>query len=195
MNIGICGCGCGRKTKLATETRPRRGWIAGTPKPFLPHHSKYRRVSKDGVHKKCAECSRRKHIDQFYRFEASPDGRQRICKACSAEQAQRYRTSPNGRARVLKASLVFNLRSHFGLTQKTYMAMHTAQSGLCAICKKPESASRLGTTRRLGVDHDHVTNEVRELLCEACNHGIGKFRDDPELLEAAAAYLRKHRSR
>ena len=193
MKRGICGCGCGRKTKLATETRPRRGWVNGEPKPFLPHHSKFRNASRDGIYKKCAQCSVSKKLDRFYRFEASPDGRQRICKECSAEHAKVYRNSPSGRAAKKRAAEKFNLRSKYGLTKEAYFAMHSAQSGLCAICNKPEWTSRLGTVRRLGVDHDHRTNQVRELLCGTCNQGIARFHDDPELLEAAAAYMRKHR--
>src|SRR5262249_5815458 len=190
----LCGCGCGRKTELATETRPLRGWINGKPKPFLPHHSKHRRVSRDGIYKKCAQCSRWKQLDGFHRFEASPDGRQRVCKECSAKQAKSYRDTPSGRAARRKAARTFNLRSRYGLSRDEFAAMHAAQSGVCAICKKPEWTMRLSTVRRLGVDHDHRTNRVRELLCVTCNQGIARFYDDPELLEAAAAYLRKHRS-
>lgn len=195
MKFGVCGCGCGRKTELATETRPRRGWINGQPKPFLSHHSKFRNVSKDGIWKKCTQCSAWKKVDEFYRFEASPDGRQRICKACSAQHAEIYRNTPNGRAAKRKGSLKFNLRANYGLTADGYAAMHAAQGGLCAICKKPEWTMKNGTLRRLGVDHDHRTNQVRELLCTSCNQGIARFHDNPELMETAAAYLRKHHAK
>jgi hypothetical protein len=191
--IMLCGCGCERETELATETRPRRGWVRGQPKPFLPHHSKFRHVSKDGIYKRCRECKRDKRIHDFHREDGTPDGRQRMCKECSAEQAKRYRASPNGHTNLSQGRRVFNLRSNYGLTSEAYLVMHDAQSGLCAICRKPEGTTKQGTLRRLGVDHDHRTGKVRELLCLSCNQGIARFHDDPALLEAAATYMRKHR--
>ena len=50
----------------------------------------------------------------------------------------------------------------------------------CVIC---------GDKSKLVVDHDHKTGQVRGMLCEHCNRGLGHFRDDPLLLEFAAQYL------
>jgi hypothetical protein len=75
------------------------------------------------------------------------------------------------------------LRSNYGLSIDGYNALVAQQGGACAICRKrPEE--------RLCVDHCHVTQKVRRLLCRKCNLGIGYFDDDPCLLQAAAAYLK-----
>jgi hypothetical protein len=57
----------------------------------------------------------------------------------------------------------------------------------CAICGSMGGVGRHG---QLHIDHDHVTGEVRGVLCHECNTGIGKLRDDPDLLLAAVDYLK-----
>lgn len=70
------------------------------------------------------------------------------------------------------------------------------QDGLCALCVQP-----LGVT--FAVDHSHKLAEThghpvtrgcpkcfRAILCYRCNALLGFARDDPELLERAAAYVR-----
>lgn len=69
--------------------------------------------------------------------------------------------------------------------------MVEAQDGLCAICGRPETTRSCasGEPRRLSVDHDHVTGQVRGLLCHGCNVAIGHFGDDVEVLLSAVRYL------
>ncbi|MGH9033187.1 MAG: endonuclease VII domain-containing protein, partial [Acidimicrobiia bacterium] len=54
------------------------------------------------------------------------------------------------------------------------------QGGRCPICGKPDPEH---------VDHDHVTNQVRGVLCFNCNGGLGQFRDDMQALRNAIEYL------
>lgn len=74
----------------------------------------------------------------------------------------------------------------YKLTVDDYAALHVAHSELCAICRQPATESKAG---KLAIDHDHVTGEVRGLLCHYCNMGIGNFNDDRKLLTDAIHYL------
>lgn len=51
----------------------------------------------------------------------------------------------------------------------------------CEICGAPPPSV---------LDHDHEQKVLRGVLCGRCNVAIGLFKDDPELLKAAIAYLR-----
>lgn len=97
------------------------------------------------------------------------------------------------RPRERKAS---TLKKLYGINIEQYEAMLVAQDGKCALCGSPETTPHkaTGLPRDMAVDHCHKTGKVRALLCAACNGGLGNFRDDPMLLERAAAYLRQHAS-
>jgi len=68
--------------------------------------------------------------------------------------------------------------------------MWDAQGGVCAVCRLPETQmSRNGVVKSLSVDHNHDTGDVRALLCQTCNTGIGNLKDNPELMRRAAEYI------
>lgn len=79
------------------------------------------------------------------------------------------------------------LRRSYGITQAEFNELLIQQGGVCAICK----GERSGPGKVFHVDHDHLTQRVRGLLCHRCNTAIGLLNDDPERAEGVAAYLRK----
>ena len=118
------------------------------------------------------------------------------------EAQRRYDRSPERRARKNELRRgservrVYNRKiqlARYGLTVEQHDEMLAAQNGLCAICGKPPNPNGVRAASRLHADHDHVTGKVRALLCNSCNNGIGRFRDDPALLHAAAEYIERHR--
>lgn len=76
-------------------------------------------------------------------------------------------------------------RIHYGITIDQYNEMYTAQSGSCKICKTHQSELK----KKLHVDHNHKTKEVRGLLCQPCNHAIGLLKEDPKIMASALEYV------
>lgn len=89
------------------------------------------------------------------------------------------------------------LKNKFGITLDQYNEMLRIQNGLCAICFQPETVidKRNNKVIALAVDHNHITGEVRGLLCARCNISLGGFQDSPENLKNAALYLERYKTK
>lgn len=60
----------------------------------------------------------------------------------------------------------------------------------CPICMK---RTIVGVTANLVRDHDHATGKGRECICDSCNTGLGRFKDDIKFLERGIEYIKRHR--
>jgi|GraSoiStandDraft_4_1057263.scaffolds.fasta_scaffold1345557_1 hypothetical protein len=93
----------------------------------------------------------------------------------AADDEFRARRQATARARLLKK---------YGLTTADYDRMEMAQGGVCLICRRKTQRGRY-----LCVDHCHLKQYVRGLLCHGCNTGLGNFDDDAERMREGADYL------
>lgn len=82
------------------------------------------------------------------------------------------------------------LKKTFGLNYNQYLKMLDEQDHKCFICNEKENVNN----RILSVDHDHTTGAIRGLLCTNCNTGLGKLKDNPNLLRRAIEYLEREYS-
>lgn len=57
---------------------------------------------------------------------------------------------------------------------------------ICPICHKKTIP---GLTSKVVLDHDHKTGRPRAWICDSCNTGIGRFKDEVDLLKKAIEYL------
>lgn len=80
----------------------------------------------------------------------------------------------------------YDWQYRYGLSPEQYMELYCQQEGKCSICgeEPPEG-------KYLCVDHNAVTGEVRGLLCNSCNKGLGLFHEDIEIMQNAIEYLQK----
>jgi hypothetical protein len=81
------------------------------------------------------------------------------------------------------------LKSKYGITPEDYERMFAEQGGCCAVCRRPPERAPTRSGGYLCVDHDHVTGEVRGLLCGHCNAVLGYAEDSPMVLRSAIHYL------
>ena len=80
------------------------------------------------------------------------------------------------------------LKRTYNVTLEEYENKLKEQNHCCAICNRHESKFKI----KLGVDHDHKTGKVRDLLCAGCNVDVSVVEDR---LEEMMKYLKKHREK
>lgn len=115
-------------------------------------------------------------------MKASRTGYHSYCKPC-ALKAHRTWSKKNPGKFGLSAWNAW-LKKIYGIDKNDYQFLLDKQSGVCAICLQPDS------TKRLSVDHCHSSRMIRGLLCGNCNNGLGRFKDNPQLLLNALKYLK-----
>lgn len=126
------------------------------------------RYEKDHSERRCSRCKSVKAIDQFPRTGREIDhGRGYICNPCVAEKQRKN---------------LHSVVTRFDMTVEDYNHLLEHQGGVCAICSKPP------LERRLVIDHDHATFQVRGLLCKSCNLRVIGLEDN-EWISKAQAYL------
>jgi hypothetical protein len=92
----------------------------------------------------------------------------RYCSGCCSfvDLADVATGASRCRACASAATHAARIEKVYGLTAEQYDALLERQGGKCAICRaRPRS-------KRLAVDHNHKTGEVRGLLCSRCNHDL-----------------------
>jgi hypothetical protein len=74
------------------------------------------------------------------------------------------------------------LMATYGITLEQYNELLEKQNHCCAICDRHENEFK----SKLCVDHNHITREIRGLLCTYCNHRVvGRHRDGDALRKVA----------
>jgi len=139
------------------------------------------------------------HKDQAYKSSNKyyMEHKEEVIKSSSEwaknNPEKRKQISRDSARRINKNNPLLNrerkLKFKYGITLEQEKEMLFSQGNKCAICDREFSNTR---SRRPGIDHDHKTGKVREILCHKCNLMLGYAEDSPELLKLGAQYLEKH---
>lgn len=114
----------------------------------------------------CRTCEEWKDREAF-RKSGAKRGHDLDCKACQAR------------------ALRLHTRTMAGMSLEAVLA-EPGPDDRCEICGSD------GGGKTLCVDHDHTSGDFRGFLCNGCNSGLGFFKDDPERMRQAAAYIEAH---
>ena len=119
------------------------------------------------------------------------------CKLCGHTHKRTSKQLQRGsKARECKHTKAWNwtgldrwdgiVRRTYGITLEEYNEMLKDQENGCKLCGKTEEEEG----RRLAIDHCHESGKVRGILCSDCNIGLGKFKDNKEVMQKAIDYLK-----
>lgn len=131
----------------------------------------------------CGRCKSTLPITAFGKNVAKKDGLQERCRKCVSAH---YKSTKHKRIKPTKEQKRKYRITHYGLTLEQYTRILETQNNACAICKSSDWQRDSPS-----IDHCHSTGKVRGLLCNTCNRALGMFKDSAELLEEAAAYVRR----
>jgi Recombination endonuclease VII len=132
--------------------------------------------------KQCRKCLTSKSLDNFGFSKSRKDGHQDWCKPCRKE----YHSINVKRHREI--CWKNDIRNKYNLTVDEYDEILKRQDYKCAIC------GNTSPNRKLAIDHNHKTKEIRGLLCGNCNRGIGHLKDSVDILQKAVKYLQERGS-
>ena len=133
--------------------------------------------------KRCSCCKSVLPILNFLKNRTKKDGYNTEREICRKKNDKRYTGTNKKRNIVAKNKKDYNLLINYGITIDDFNQMIQNQKNCCAICQKTLSV------QEFHVDHCHQSGQVRGLLCQKCNLGLGFFKDDAILLQNAIKYL------
>ncbi len=152
---------------------------------------------KDGLYPYCRDCAHLAYLDNQdrntqrakERYKQYPEGTKEIIR----ERIRKWNLENADRRKFILRRA--HIKRCYGLSEKDFEALLDSQDRKCAICRTSDPGDQWWH-----VDHKHVDDWkkrsqlekrslVRGILCRDCNLGLGRFKDSPESLRAAAAYL------
>lgn len=139
--------------------------------------------------KTCVTCSQTKPLSEFGIERRNKDGYRGQCKMCVSAYQDNWRK--NNKDLKKEYGQKWYYKAKHKITYEDFLERGKLQNDKCAICSTELKYDSIGNNKAVQ-DHDHATGKLRDILCHSCNLGLGKFMDNPNILESALNYLRKH---
>jgi hypothetical protein len=137
---------------------------------------------------RCSDCCK-KDVATIRKMRINAD-KLRIPRQCCACKKMKQGTGIDGfvagqpRCKACNRELQLENRAKkYGLTKDQVLALF-GETPTCGICKKT-----INKSKAIHIDHCHKTGNVRGILCNTCNVGIGFLKENIQVLQSAITYL------
>lgn len=154
-------------------------------------------------YKICTQCNKNKKYDNYnLRISNNKTNLRCECKECSLKYSKKSYSKLSEEQKEEKRQYCRNWKNKnpkrykeknvlykYKIDFNQFETLLKQQNYSCAICNKQSTKLK----RSLCVDHCHTTNKVRGLLCDSCNNGLGRFKDNINNLKNAIKYLKQYR--
>jgi hypothetical protein len=137
--------------------------------------------------KACTRCNQNKSFNLFNKNNANKDGLAYWCKECYSDYNKNRWQDENLKEEARRNKLF----KRYGITSSDYDKLFLEQEGKCKICGTDDPYHVSNNSKYFCVDHCHKTGNVRGLLCNDCNVGIGRLKDNIDILQNAIVYLKE----
>lgn len=160
----------------------------------------------DDGQKLCRKCSTLKSLDQFGNDKKKADKLRTHCKSCNSKAykdwyysdvdnsravSQNWRDTNKQKRKEIwqdyylqdKAS---KLKKNYGIEYEDYLLMLEDQNFKCLTCNSDFSKM---ASRKIHLDHNHSTGEIRGILCHNCNIALGLLKEDIAVLKRMILYI------
>ena len=131
----------------------------------------FKEKKKIGEHRICSKCNKEKHISK-YAFQMGGKSLRTECKKCSSAKN--------------------DLRTQ--LKRENPRPIDPAYC--CPICNKTEkelkSHDQFPDRSIWALDHNHIDHPFRAWICNNCNTGLGRFKDNVNIIKRALEYLEQN---
>ena len=145
--------------------------------------------------KECHKCLKTLPLTEYYRINKHEENVRPWCKTCSRKSVNACKARQRSGLKVEKKKnnrraerAAYRLKSDYGMSEDGYQSMLDSQFGKCANLNCANIATN-HVKRKLFVDHNHTTGQVRGLLCQHCNFALGLVDDRIETLLGLVDYL------
>jgi hypothetical protein len=111
---------------------------------------------------------------------------QKICSQCNEQKDidcfKKDNNRPNHRNKCKECWRKYSRAWRYGMDMEHLEFLESKSH--CAICENK-------ITEQSNIDHNHLTGQIRDILCSCCNAALGLVREDISVLSKMITYIKK----